>query len=154
MLLNTYKHHYTETHFILSISVPMSKHRSIYVVYIIVWKVSLFAVFLVRIFPHPDKVGRNTEFLSICTPNAKKYRQEKLQIRIFFTKCMWPVFHFQLHFHWRQLCNFIKTDALVFWTTLRISPIVFGWRGWRRQIVFKSHKFSLSVLLSFCLIFY
>ena len=34
MLLNTYKHYYTEIHFIFSISVSMSRPISIYVVYL------------------------------------------------------------------------------------------------------------------------
>ena len=42
----------------------------------------------------------------------------------------------------------VKQTHLCFYTSLRICPITFVWkRGWRKR------KFSLRVLLSFCLIF-
>ena len=33
--------------------------------------------FLVRIFPHSDWIWRDTEYLSIFSPNAEKYGPEK-----------------------------------------------------------------------------
>ena len=39
-------------------------------------KVSVFGVFLVRIFPHLDWIQRNTPFLSITSLNAGKYGPE------------------------------------------------------------------------------
>ena len=36
--------------------------------------------FLVRIFPHSDWIRRNTEYLSVFSPNAGKYGPEKLRI--------------------------------------------------------------------------
>ena len=38
-----------------------------------VWKVSVFEVFLVRIFPHSDWLRRNTPYLFVFCPNAGKY---------------------------------------------------------------------------------
>ena len=36
------------------------------------WKVSLFGVILVRIFPHSDWIQRDTPYLSVLSPNAGK----------------------------------------------------------------------------------
>ena len=46
------------------------------------WKVSVFGVFLVCIFPHSDWIWRDREYLSIFSSNPEKYGPEKLQIRI------------------------------------------------------------------------
>ena len=35
-------------------------------------KLFVFAVFLVRSFPHLDRIRRDTEYLSVCSPNAGK----------------------------------------------------------------------------------
>ena len=40
-------------------------------------EVSKYGVFLVRIFPHSDWIRRDTEYLSVFSPNAGKYRPEK-----------------------------------------------------------------------------
>ena len=44
------------------------------------WKVSVFKIFLVCIFPHSDWVRRETRYLSVFNSNAGKCRQEKLPI--------------------------------------------------------------------------
>ena len=44
---------------------------------------SLFGVFLVRIFPHSDWIRRDTVFNS----NAGKYGQKKLGIETLLTQC-------------------------------------------------------------------
>ena len=57
------------------------------------WKVSVFGVFLVRIFPHSDWIQRgDTEYLPVFSPNAGKYRPEKLRIRTLFMQCILKVF--------------------------------------------------------------
>ena len=38
------------------------------------WKVSLFRVILVRIFPHLNWIRRDTEYFSVFSPNAGKIR--------------------------------------------------------------------------------
>ena len=50
-------------------------------VFFIGWKVSIFRGFMVRIFPHSDWTRRDTEYLSIFSPNAGNYGPKKLQIR-------------------------------------------------------------------------
>ena len=46
---------------------------------------SVFGVFLVLIFPHPDWIRRDTPYLSVFNLNAGKYGPEKLRIRTLFT---------------------------------------------------------------------
>ena len=47
-----------------------------------------------------------------------------------------------------------QTHLIFFCKFLKTYPIIFGqWQGWRRRIIFKYPKFSLRVLLSFCLSF-
>ena len=54
----------------------------------ILQKLSVFGVFLACIFPYSDWIQRDTEYLSVFSPNAGKYRPEKLQILKLFTQ--WP----------------------------------------------------------------
>ena len=46
-----------------------------------------YSVFLVRIFPNSDTVQRDTEYLSVFSPNAGKDGQEKLRIQSLFMQC-------------------------------------------------------------------
>ena len=46
-----------------------------------VWEVSVLGVFLVRIFLHSDCMRRDTEYISLFSPNAGKFDPEKLQKR-------------------------------------------------------------------------
>ena len=50
------------------------------------WKMSVFGVFLFYIFPHSEWIPRDTPYLSVFNPNAKKYGPEKLRIRTLFTQ--------------------------------------------------------------------
>ena len=50
------------------------------------WKVSVFGVCLVHIFPHLDWIQRDTPYLSVFSPNEEKHGQEKLRIRTLFTQ--------------------------------------------------------------------
>ena len=50
------------------------------------WKVSVFWVFLVPVFLHSDWIRRNTEYVSVFSPNAGKYGPEKLRIWTLFTQ--------------------------------------------------------------------
>ena len=45
------------------------------------WKVPVLGVILVYIFPHSDWMRRDTEYLSVFTPDAGKYGLEKHRIR-------------------------------------------------------------------------
>ena len=55
------------------------------VFYCTTWKVTVFRVILVRIFPHSDWIRRHARYPSVVSPNAKKYGPELLQVRIPFT---------------------------------------------------------------------
>ena len=44
-------------------------------------KVSIFRVFLIRIFPHLDWIRRLAEHIFVFNPNVGKYRPEKLRIQ-------------------------------------------------------------------------
>ena len=48
------------------------------------YKVSIFGVILVRISPHTDWIRRDTEYLSVFSPNAGKYGPEQLRIGTLF----------------------------------------------------------------------
>ena len=50
------------------------------------WKSSVFGVFLVRIFPHSYWIRRDTEYLSVFSPNGGKYGSENLWIRTLSTQ--------------------------------------------------------------------
>ena len=50
------------------------------------WKVSVFEVFLVPIFPHLNWIRIDTPYLFKFSPIAGKYGPEKLRIRTFFTQ--------------------------------------------------------------------
>ena len=70
------------------------------------WKMSVFEVFLVRIFLHSDWIRRDTEYLFVFSPNAGKYSSEKLRIWTLFTHCYHPlifstVFNFSV-FYWEK----------------------------------------------------
>ena len=58
----------------------------IFLIRITAWKVSVFGVFLVRIFPHLDWIRRDTPNLSVFCQNSGKYGPEKLGTRPLFTQ--------------------------------------------------------------------
>ena len=50
-------------------------------------KVAVFGVILVRVFPHYDRIRRDTEYLLAFRPNAEKYGPEQLRIWALFMHC-------------------------------------------------------------------
>ena len=46
----------------------------------------LFGIILVRIFPHSDWIRRDTEYISVVSPNVAKCGPEQLQIQTLFTQ--------------------------------------------------------------------
>ena len=58
------------------------------IIHFTTWKVSVFRVFLIRIFPHSDWIWRGTENLFLFSANAGKYEPEKLQIWTLFKQCL------------------------------------------------------------------
>ena len=55
------------------------------------WKVSVFGVFLVRIFPHLNWIGRDSSYLSVFSLNAGKKLSKKFQVRALFTQCVFRI---------------------------------------------------------------
>ena len=53
------------------------------------WKVSIFEIIVVRIFPHSDWIRRDILYLSVFSSNVGKYRPVYLQIWTLFTQWAW-----------------------------------------------------------------
>ena len=93
------------------------------------WKVSVFGVFLVRIFPHSDWIRRDTEYLLVFSPNVGKYWQEKLRIRTLFTQWTRQArFMYRIHLSAISLQSFPRFVILVSFYTL-----------WKSQWVYHDH---------------
>ena len=60
-------------------------------------KLSVFGVFLVRIFPHLNCIRRFTPQISVFCPNAGKRGNTNQQIQTLFKQCIDPKVHFFLH---------------------------------------------------------
>ena len=58
----------------------------VFFVLLTAWKVSVFRDFLVRIFPHLDWIRKDSPYVSVFSPNARKYGPGKLRIRTLFTQ--------------------------------------------------------------------
>ena len=72
-----YTHTYTLSSIILLISLMRcSSHISHILIPYTAWKVSIFGVILVRIFPHLDWIRRDTQYLSVLSPNVGKCRPD------------------------------------------------------------------------------
>ena len=121
------------------------------------WKVPVFGIFLVRIFPHSDWIRRYTEYLSVFSPNAGKYGPENLRIGILFMQ--WDVL---LHF-----CDISKAfcDILVYkkgsfvqltWKKLFIYLLHnrknrfngFLWIFWHLQTTKFCHKYESWLMIN------
>ena len=87
------------------------------------WKVSVFGVILVCIFPHSDWIRRDNPNLSVFIPNARKCRPEWLRIRTLFTQCRWLIY-FQQYFC--QLFFFDQTILPIFFPVRRIFRYIFS----------------------------
>ena len=72
------------------------------------WKVSVFGVFLVRILPHSDWIRRGTPYLPTFSPNAEKYRPEKLWIQTLLTQCSF--LSIKHHFLGQKILYFLKIN--------------------------------------------
>ena len=73
-------------------------------------KVSVFGVFLVRIFSHSNWMRRDIGYVSAFMPIAGKYLQEKLRIPIFFTQCF---IYYKWQFHDSYTWIFSKKNFLI-----------------------------------------
>ena len=82
------------------------------------WKMSVFGVFLVRIFLHSDWIRRHN--LSVSSPDTGKYGPEKLRIRALFTQYLILVIRILLLFFFFEHVLTLRKK----WSfTLRISSI-------------------------------
>ena len=68
---------------LISIALEYPKPRNIQS-----WRVSIYAVFLVRVFLHSDLVQRCTEYIFVFRQNAKKCGPNKLRILKFFNELL------------------------------------------------------------------
>ena len=75
------------------------------------WKVYVFWVFLVRIFPRSDWIRRDTPYLSEFSLNAEKYRPEKHQIRTLFTH--WITFGIPIQ-AWTRPYEWIESNKCIY----------------------------------------
>ena len=93
----------------------------------IAWKLSVFGVFLVRIFPYSGWIRRNAKYISVFSPNAGKYGLEKLRIGTLFTQCTGCVIHENIDI---AGCKFdglvyeVLVLALLQWSTGNIDILV------------------------------
>ena len=72
------------------------------------WKVSVFRVFLVHIFPHLDWIRRYIPYLSLFSPNAQKYGPEKSRIQTLPRSAPWKAIlnnSSMLSAIWIKLCH-------------------------------------------------
>ena len=84
--------------------------KSYYLEYHIVWKVSLFGVFLARIFP-----------LSIFSPSAGKYGPENLRIRTLFTQCYWSMLRPMMQFLQGTTISPQPSELVIFLKNVRVE---------------------------------
>ena len=84
------------------------------------WKVLIFRVFLVRIFPHLDWIQKDTPNLSSFSQNAEKYAPEKLRIWTLFRHC-WELFYLIMLKVVQKLKKYHRIfDKIIFRTIHRI----------------------------------
>ena len=74
------------------------------------WKMSVFGVFLVRIFLHSDWIRRHN--LSVSSPDTGKYGPEKLRIRALFTQYLILVIRILLFFFLNMYLHCAKNEVL------------------------------------------
>ena len=69
--------------------------RCIWSVLVSGWKKLVFGVFLVRVFPYSEWILRDMKYFTVFSPDAGKYRPEKLRIGTLFMQCENIVFIWQ-----------------------------------------------------------
>ena len=95
------------------------------------WKVSVFRVFLVCIFPYLDWIRRDTPYLSVFSPDAGKYGPQKLRIQTLFTQ-------------WLMLLPLIFDDSFpAHWI------FVFGYISFVVDSIKKNQNLIFSILVEF-----
>ena len=77
-----------------------------------------------------------TPYLSVFSPNARKYRPEKLHIRTLFTQCVFNDWIPNLDLIW-ILCAYHQTEAICFiFHLIILKPFkwLFGWKSFGNNI--------------------
>ena len=67
------------------------KERPCYYTHHTAWKVSVFGVILVRIFPNSNWIRRDTEYLSVFNPNAANSDQNNSEYGHFQCSVIWCI---------------------------------------------------------------
>ena len=100
------------------------------------WKVSIFRVILVHIFPHSDWIWKDTEYLPVFSPNEGKYGPEELWVRQ-----VWILFcTFESSITW---CSSSVVFKKFFWIVLhcgRISSYLTSYIIPSKQMCFKNYQ--------------
>ena len=92
----------------------------------------MFGVFLVHIFPDSGLMPRDTRYLSVFNPNARKYKAGKFQIRTLFTLCFSPQsIKIVSPKHINIRIPFRETSSLPSLT--HFSPMSHFYSPWKRQ---------------------
>ena len=105
----------------------------------------VFGIFLISIFLHWDWIRRDTEYLSVFSPNAGKYWPENLQILTLFTQCSLSIFNHCSQFRkvtrrqkdnsfWCFTLHWLKGTLMQIWK----SPymFVFIWKQYLENFAF------------------
>ena len=87
------------------------------------WKVSKYGVLLVRIFPHSDWIRRDTEYLSVFSPNAGKRGKNRNRI-IPNTDTFYAVLHCSSLFiaYLEQMWDSFSKSIISIWCPLFQCP--------------------------------
>ena len=97
-------------------------------------EVSIFGVFLVRIFPHSSWIRRDTEYLFVFSPNTGKYRREKFWIHgVLYNK-------YNTSLSFASVFPFISVlSSILQWMYLKhIETLV--WNGWIEEVLSRKRE--------------
>ena len=79
-------------------------------------------LFLVRIFPHSDRIRRETPYLSVLNPNVRKYGPEKAPYLDNFHAVFW-IISFLLFIKSTLYWSYGLVNCLLFTNLLRVFPL-------------------------------
>ena len=104
---------------------------------------SVFRVFLVRIFPNSNWIGRFIGLISVFSPNAGKHGLEKLLIQTLFTQCCFIIQIFVVIINWNiHVTTHIYIKSRVTLTYAILEQLMFSslWllSNWKECIIFKT----------------
>ena len=121
------------------------------------WKVSVFGVFLVRIFPHLDWIQRDPPYLSVFSLNAVKYGPEKLQIQTLFTQCYlgWIISNlstsrsvsFAMELEWEVLLKHCFPVFMCYYL-LKAGNSFITWKSWNHFYPLQAKLYDLPIIPS------